>query len=54
MKKTLEGASIILQPRQPLSGIVKLGEAGVGVFPEGAEFLTNIQDMAIHRLALSG
>jgi len=26
-------ASIILQPRQPLPGILDFGEAGVGVFP---------------------
>jgi hypothetical protein len=28
-----------LQPRQPLPGIFKLGEAGVGVLPEVEEFL---------------
>ena len=38
MKKTLEGASIIIQPRQPLPGILKLGLDGGGVFPEGEEF----------------
>jgi len=32
--------SVALQPRRPLPGILKLGQAGVGVLPEGEEFLT--------------
>ena len=33
----------LAQPRQPLPGILNLGEARVGVFPEGEKFLVELR-----------
>ena len=37
-ERLLQSLSVPLQPRQPLPGILNLGKAGVGVFPEIREF----------------
>ena len=37
---------LLLQPRQPLPGILELGKAGVAVFPRGVEFLEFLRPAA--------